>query len=373
MGHVTVLVKATRLCNLRCTYCHDWRTGRGQTMGFPVLAQLTAAALRDPTHDSIRFTWHGGETTLMPIGFYEKALLLQARFRRPGQAVTNSIQTNGTLLTPLWARFLRDNQFVVGLSIDGPPEIHDRYRRYASGRATFADVAQGIALLRRHHVPFGVLMVIDEAGLELGPDRLFDFCIEMGIRQYGLNFVAPRTQPDAPRGTPTAPYIEPHRMIPFLKRLYDRWSEYGDPNLRIREVNALRSRIASHSTFFCTVAGGCFGEFFGVEPDGQVSHCVDFVGDPQYVVGNILTSDFAAIRSSERMRALQEENERALALMRGCPNYAVCNGWCPRERYTSLRHNSAHRDDCCGLSDLIDHIRGREEADGARAPSLETV
>lgn len=370
MGRVTVLIKATRLCNLRCTYCHDWRTGPNQTMSFPVLARLTAAALRDPTHDSVRFTWHGGETTLVPISFYEKALLLQARFQRPGQLITNSIQTNGTRLTPDWARFLRDNQFVVGLSIDGPPEVHDRYRVHASGKPTFAEVARGMALLREHRVPFGVLMVIDEAGLELGPDRLFDFCVEMGIPQYGLNFVAPPNQPDAPPGTPTEHYIDPQRMIPFLTRLYDRWLEYGNPRLRIREVDALRARVAARPTYFCTVSGGCFGDFFGVEPDGEVSHCVDFVGDPRYTVGNILKHDFAALRRGAALRVLEQENERALEPMRACPNFSVCNGWCPRERYTSLRHNLNHRADCCGLSDLIDYIRLRESERASNEPAL---
>src|SRR5581483_2761405 len=102
MGHVGLIVKATRLCNLRCSYCHDWRSGPDQTMSFPVLARMTAAALRDPEHQLIDFVWHGGETTLLPAGFYEKAMAVQARFRRPGQGIVNIIQTNGTLLTPKW-------------------------------------------------------------------------------------------------------------------------------------------------------------------------------------------------------------------------------------------------------------------------------
>jgi uncharacterized protein len=362
MGRVNVLIKTTRLCNLRCTYCHDWRTGPNQTISFPVLARLIAATLSDPTHDAVRFTWHGGEPTVLPISFYEKAMLLQARFQRPGQVVTNSIQTNGTRLTPEWAEFLRRHEFQVGVSIDGPPEIHDRYRRHASGQPTFDDVATGIALLREHHVPFGVLMVIDEEGLALGPDRMFDFCVEMGFRHYGVNFVAPVNHPDATPGTPIEHYIEPRRMIPFLTRLYDRWCDYGDPRLHIREVEALRMRLAARSTFFCTVSGGCIGHFFGVEPDGEVSHCVDFVGDSRYTVGNILRDDFAALRQSAKIRELEADNEEALAPMRACPNFAVCNGWCPRERYTSLRHNPDHLVDCCGLSDLIDYMRDREMA-----------
>jgi uncharacterized protein len=369
VAQATLLIKATRLCNLRCAYCHDWRTGPNQTMTFPVLARLIAAALRDPTHDGVRFTWHGGETTVLPIRFYEKALLLQARFRRPGQTIQNYLQTNATRLTPEWAQFLRANGFGVGLSVDGPAEIHDRYRRTAAGQPTFSAVMRGIALLREYDVPFGVLLVVDEDGLALGADRLFEFCLDLGLRHYGLNFVAPTNQPDAPPGTPTDHYVEPRRMVPFLARLYDRWREHGDPGIRIREVEVLRLRIAADTTHFCTLEGGCFGTIFGVEPNGDVSHCEEFVGDPRYTVGNILADDFAALRRNTRLLALQAENEQALASLRACPNFAVCNGWCPRQRYTSLRHNPDHRADCCGLSELIDHIR-RGEASRAAAGAV---
>src|SRR5271154_1121486 len=107
MRSVSLIVKATRLCNLRCTYCHDWAVGPDQTMAFDVLAHMTAAALQDPEHGTVDFIWHGGETTLLPISFYQRAMALQARFRRRGQTVHNIIQTNCTRLTPEWARFLR--------------------------------------------------------------------------------------------------------------------------------------------------------------------------------------------------------------------------------------------------------------------------
>ena len=93
MGHLSLIVKATRLCNLRCTYCHDWRDGPDQTMSFFVMARMIASALKDQFHDTVEFIWHGGEPTVLPISFYEKALLVQSRFRRPGQMVMNLIQT----------------------------------------------------------------------------------------------------------------------------------------------------------------------------------------------------------------------------------------------------------------------------------------
>src|SRR5882762_2517916 len=106
--HLQLIVKGTRLCNLRCSYCHDWSAGRDQTMPFTVMAQLMANALRDERHDKVTFIWHGGETTLLPITFYEKAVYMQSQFQRHGQLISNGIQTNGTRLTREWARFFHD-------------------------------------------------------------------------------------------------------------------------------------------------------------------------------------------------------------------------------------------------------------------------
>src|SRR5215211_3953450 len=107
---LTVIMKATRLCNLRCTYCHSWKEGPGQVMGFPVLARAIRDVLGDPGVHYVDFVWHGGEATLLSPAFYRKALWLQMRFRRSDQVVHNTIQTNGTHLTNAWLSFLRDHR-----------------------------------------------------------------------------------------------------------------------------------------------------------------------------------------------------------------------------------------------------------------------
>jgi uncharacterized protein len=359
VGSLSLIVKATRLCNLRCTYCHDWRTGPDQTMTFSVMARMIAAALRDLEHGAVEFIWHGGETTVLPISFYQKALLVQSRFRRPGQLIRNQIQTNGTRLSLEWVRFFRANEFGVGISLDGPPQIHDRHRLYASGRGSFQDVARGIRLLREANVRFGVLMVIDEEALAMGPDRIFDFFLEHGVRDYGFNAALPTNQPDAKPGTPTTHYTTAAQMNDFLARLYDRWCEHGDAGIKIREFEALRGRIASRDPEVCTLAGGCLGVYFLVEPNGDVAHCDLFLGDDRYTFGNICRQDFGEFRRSANMLALEEENRQSLDAMRGCPEFVVCNGWCPHQRYLSVRHNLHHRQDCCGLRRLIEHIRAR--------------
>lgn len=363
MAHAGLIVKATRLCNLRCDYCHDWRAGPNQSMSFPVLARMTASALTDPEHDSVSFMWHGGETTLLPSAFYEKAMLVQSRFRRRNQQISNGIQTNGTLLTDAWVQFLRRNEFNVGVSLDGPPEIHDRTRRTAGDKPTFATVLSGIRRLQAGGVPFSVLMVIDEHAYALGPDRIFDFFLEHDIRNFGVLAARPDNQPSAPPGTPTRHYIEPARWTAFLARLYDRWRQHGDERINIRELLAIDDRLAGQAPVVCTVAGSCIGRYYAIEPNGDVMHCDLFVGDPRYTLGNVLHDSFAAIRASERVHELRAQNQQQLSRLSGCPEFAVCNGWCPHERYVSQRHDAGYDPTCCGLRPLIEHIRGRREAD----------
>ncbi len=359
-GHLGLIVKATRLCNLRCAYCHDWRTGPDQTMPFAVMARMVAAALHDPSHDTISFLWHGGEPLVLPINWYEKALYVQAHLRQPGQRVVNAIQTNGTLIDASWAGFFRAHGISVSLSLDGPPDLHDRHRVYASGRPSFRDVVRGMAVLREHGVPFSVLMVVGDAALALGADHVFDLFLELGVTRFGLIAATPTNQPDAPPGTPAAHYVTPARITPFLIRMYDRWREHGDPRIRIREIEAIRRRFGGEGAGLCTLAGGCLGRYYAVEPNGDVAHCDVFVGDPRYTLGNILRDRFSDLWARETMQELWAENEAALAAMRACPEFTTCNGACPHERYLAVRYDAMHRPECCGWRTLIEHVRARE-------------
>jgi uncharacterized protein len=366
--YLGLIVKATRLCNLRCTYCHDWRSGPNQTMSFPVLAHMTARALADPTHDTVEFMWHGGEPTVLPRSFYERAVYLQSRLRRPGQTIHNTLQTNGTRIDSAWAQFFREFQFRVSVSLDGPPAVHDRYRRYVSGRPSFDDVRRGLDALRENDVPISVLMVIDRGALELGPDVIFDFFVEEGITHYGLLAAKPTNQPDAPAGTPTSHYVTPAEMNQFLRAYFDRWLAHGDPSIWVREFDGLLKRLSGRDSSVCTLAGDCFGRYYLVEPDGPVAHCDLFVGDPSYTVGNVLTDSFASFRNGPALVPLRTSNNHALSAMRDCPDFGVCNGWCPHERYTASRHDPGHTSDCCGLRDLISHMRNRLGVVTATAP-----
>jgi uncharacterized protein len=363
---LALIVKATRLCNLRCAYCHDWRSGPDQTMPFPVLAHLAAKALQDPAYDSVEFIWHGGEPTVLPHAFYEKAVHLQARFGRPGQRVANSLQTNCTRIDAKWARFFRDFRFDVSISLDGPPGLHDAHRPYVSGRPSSADVMRGVEVLREHGVPLSALMVVDRAALALGPDPIFDFFVAQGIDHYGLLAAKPVNVPGAAPGTPAAHYVTPSEMNRFLCAYFDRWVAHGDPRIRVREFAGLLDRLDGRPSRVCTLAGSCFGRYYLVEPDGTVAHCDLFDGDPAYTLGDVLSGSFASFAAGPAMGALRSAREGELADMVACPDFAVCHGWCPHERYTASRHDPSCTPDCCGLRDLITHMRKRLNASADR-------
>ncbi len=357
MADLALIMKATRQCALRCAYCNDWRVSREQVMSFPVMAHTTASALAE--HERVDFIWHGGEPTLLPISFYEKAFLVQARLRRPGQKIINHIQTSATRLTPAWACFFRTNNVQVGISIDGPPHLHNSHRSYRSGKGSYEQVIQGLSLLKEHEVQFSGLVVVDEGTLEFGAQRLFDFLVGEGIRHFGVLAAKPPNEPAVEAGTRAAHYIEPARMSAFLMDLYDAWLSRGDQNVKIREIEGLKARIKGGSARSCTLSGECWGRYYMIEPDGRVVGCDVFSGDPRYTLGNIMRTSFMEIANSTGLFQLKKEHGDAMEAMRGCPEFHVCRGWCPHERYVSIRHDKWHRDDCCGLRDLIAHIRNR--------------
>ena len=364
---LTVIMKATRLCNLRCTYCHSWRSGPNQKMSFEVLARATHGALRDPSVGSVDFVWHGGEATVLPVTFYEKALWLQERFRRPGQTVLNTVQTNGTRLSDEWLSFLRHHDIGVGVSLDGPPEIHDARRVDAAGRPTSARVREGIERLQAAGIErWGVLLVVDEEICRVGPRRILEYVTEIGVERVALLNVLPE---NSPAGTPLqGDYLCFPRYVEFLRGLFELWwSEYRD-RIVVRELADLSGQVAGADAQICVFAGECFGVYLTVEPTGEVSACDKYIDDDEYRFGHVLEGGLAGVQLAERLATVRRENGRAVERMRGCRWFGVCHGGCPHDRYTGERRLPGYDGRCCGLAPLLDDIAATLEQDDAATP-----
>lgn len=363
---IVLIMKATRLCNLRCTYCHFWRTGPDQVMSFEVMATAIRDALATPGVRHVEFTWHGGEVTLLPPEFLRTAIWLQERFRRPEQQVVNAVQTNGLRLDAEWMRLFGDYDISVGISLDGPPEVHDRTRVNRRGEATSAQVRAGLELLREHRVKHGVLMVVGDDVIALGAARTLEYLLELGVPTVGLLNVIPENVADHEqlRGQ----YLPWPRYVQWLRELFALWWPAHADRLNLRELGDLVGKVAGGPSRTCLFAGGCHGRYLTVEPNGEVSACDKYVAAPDFVLGRSLREAFAG----DRLPEIRRREGAALAEFRDCRWFGVCAGGCPHDRRLSARHSAATAG-CCGLAPLLeDMAQARTAAAVTRTPGVAT-
>lgn len=360
-GFACVIAKFTRLCNLRCVYCAEWRTGPEQTMPFQVQARLFETLLGSTRHGRVDVVWHGGEPTLVGRRAFLRVLYLQAWFRAPGQQVGNAVQTNAAGIDERWAAFLARYGFKAGVSLDGPEQLHAASRPDVRGRPTFAHTWRGIEHLRRRRVLGGVLVVITDRTLEWGAPALFDFLDRHDLRDAA--FLAARPDLRLPPGAGMC--VDTERYARFLvdfdrarRRVPERW-------IRVREIDTVLAALFDRAPHHCEVLGNCVGTFFAVEPDGTVRHCDKFGELPEYTLGNVLEHDFDTLRSGPRATALAHQADQRDEYLE-CPYFRCCRGWCPHERLVTRLYGGG-RPGCCGLLPLFEGLQANLLE--ARAPA----
>lgn len=351
---VTLIMKATRLCNLRCTYCYSWRDEPNEVMSPDVLANTIRGVLTMPGVRSVEFVWHGGEPTLLPIAFYTKALWLQEQFRQPGQTIVNNLQTNGTHLTDDWLLFLKRYGLRVGLSLDGPPAVHDSRRIDIRGRPTSALVRSGLAKLQEQGIRHGVLVVVDSDVVRLGPDQLLQYLLELGVTRVSLLNVTPQSAPPLPSSAVGSSYLAYRHFVEYLRRLFHLWYPMHAARLRIRELSDLLGQFNGAPSHFCVYRGNCVGQFFTIEANGDICHCDKYDNNPAYRFGNVLTDGVERTLSSATLHRAQGYVDAGLDRCRACPWFAFCQGGCPYDRYVQTAHQSdVSEERCCGLAPLL--------------------
>ena len=233
-----MLKPAGSLCNLACDYCYYLEKSKlypqapQQIMSDELLERFVREYIEAQTMPSVLFTWHGGETLMRPLSFYRKALELQRKYAG-GRTIENCIQTNGTLLTDEWCRFFRENHWLVGISIDGPQEFHDEYRRNRQGRPSFVKVMQGIRLLQKHGVEWNAMAVVNDFNADY-PREFYHFFKQIGCRYLQFAPIVERILPhadgrhlaaaDEEEGTRLADFsVSPRQWGTFLCTLFDEW------------------------------------------------------------------------------------------------------------------------------------------------------
>jgi len=331
MQPFTLLIKPSGSdCNLDCKYCfykhRAPEVGQGrQRMSDEVLERLVKdyMQLKFPLAG---FAWQGGEPTLMGLDFYKKVVELQKKYGSPGQQVGNSLQTNAVLIDDKWGPFLHENNFLVGISIDGPKEFNDYYRIDHSGVGTFDKVLRAIETCKKHKVEFNTLTLLNNINAD-HPDRVFDFLIENGVKF--LQFI-PCVELDPATGKVTDFSITPVQFGEFLCRIFDRWYEYGPTKLSIRDFDSILSYYVTGKHTICTFDKQC-SQYIVIEHTGDAFTC-DFFVEPKWRLGNIFETPIEKLAASSKKRAFARAKQNLCSKCLVCRHLAICRGGCMKDR-----------------------------------------
>ena len=358
----SILVKpAGPDCNLACTYCFYLKKGElfpdapVHRMNGAVLEEMVRQFLEQGGRE-VNFGWQGGEPTLMGLPFFEKAVELQQRYGR-GQVVGNGLQTNGILLDRKWARFLHAYSFLVGLSLDGPEHVHDRYRRRRDGSGTWAAVTDRAKLLLDAGVAVNALVTVNDYSVRFA-DEIYDFLKELGF--VYMQFI-PIVEPHPERPGEPAPFtVDPEPYGAFLCTLFDRWMgdfKEGRPTTSIRFFESLFHLYAGVAPPECTLLERC-GIYVVVEHNGDVYAC-DFFVTPEWRLGNLLEGDrLEALLNSPKQESFAEAKAALPGECRSCRWIALCRGGCPKDRIASPQGKSVNHL-CPAFKQLFTHADER--------------
>jgi uncharacterized protein len=320
-------------CNLDCVYCYYlekselFGKGRHSCMDDELLEVYIKQHIEASTEQVITFSWHGGEPLLAGIDFYRKAVALQKKWCPPQRKIINGIQTNGTLIDEAWCKFFADEQFVVGISMDGPEELHNRFRKAKDGTGTYRRTLRGYDLLVLHGIEPEILCVVsaENAGFPLDVYRF--------LKQLGASFLTFIPLVERTSGTAVSERtVMPEAFGKYLCAVFDEWlaQDIGNVKIQIFE-EALRTAFNQEHTL-CIFKPEC-GAVPVVEHNGDFYSCDHFVNS-QHRLGNVMEMSLSTLLDSERQIFFGKAKRQTLPeYCRQCEVLDMCNGECPKNRF----------------------------------------
>ena len=345
-------------CNLACGYCFylpkkALYPKSGFRMPDTILEAYIQQTIEAHLVPEVTFAWQGGEPTLLGLTFFKKALELQKKYCRPGMVIRNTIQTNGILLDQPWCRFLRQNNFLVGISIDGPGELHDALRKDNSGKGTFDRVMKGLSLLKKHGVEYNVLCTVNSANGEYPLEVYRFFRDEIGARF--IQFI-PVVAHDEKTREVTAWSVRPAQYGRFLNGVFDEWVRHDVANVYIQHFDTALANWYGEPHGICVFSPAC-GQAMVIEHTGDVYSCDHFV-DRDHLLGNIMKNPVAELVNSPRQRQFGREKQDGLpGFCRKCRFLFACRGECPKNRFIRTPDDEPGLNYLCeGYQLFFDHI-----------------
>ncbi len=333
-----VMAKPTgAICNLDCAYCfylskETLYPGDRFRMSIELMETYVRQLMESQAAPEVTVAWQGGEPTLMGLSFFRQVVKATKRHRRPGQQVTHTIQTNATLLNEDWASFLAEENFLVGVSIDGPPELHDAYRVDKHGRETSARVIAGLDLLRQHNVEYNVLCSVHAANADHPIDvyrYLRDAC---GASFIQLIPIVERLSSNRAPGAVTDRSVTSDGWGRFLSAVLDEWLVHDVGSVFVQTFDASLAAWLGVPPGLCVFSETC-GDAVALEHNGDVYSCDHFV-EPEHLLGNIMDTHLLELVASEKQRAFgAAKRDRLPKYCRDCDVRFVCQGECPKNRF----------------------------------------
>lgn len=334
-------------CNLRCKYCyyleksHLYQDAPTRVMSDELLERFTKEYIEAQTTNNVMFTWHGGEPLMRPLSFYKRALELQRKYAR-GRQIDNVIQTNGTLLTDEWCEFLRENNWLVGISVDGPQEFHDEYRRSVSDKPSWVSVMNGIRLLRKHGVEWNAMAVVNDYNADY-PLEFYHFFRDNGCQylqfapiverisshEDGRHLADLNDKDDCPL---TDFSVSPSQWGRFLCEIFDDWVRHDVGRNYVEIFDCTLANWVGAAPGICIYAKEC-GHAGVMEFNGDVYSCDHFVF-PEYKLGNIREKTIIEMLYGEQQRQFSRLKHSSLPMQcRECEYEFACHGECPKNRF----------------------------------------
>ncbi len=351
------------ICNLDCKYCYFLSKERlypnsDFRMSETLLEEYIRQYIEAQQVPEVTFAWQGGEPTLMGIDFYKLAVAYQQKHKKRGMHIYNSLQTNAVTLDDDWCAFFKQNNFLIGVSLDGPQALHDAYRVDKGGQPTFERVLRGIRLLQKHEVEFNILTTVHAANAD-HPLAIYRF-IRDEVKAQFMQFI-PIVERDNVTGfqegnTVTARSVRADQYGHFLITIFDEWVRRDVGQIFVQIFDVALAAWTGGRPGLCIFEETC-GTALALEHNGDVYSCDHYV-EPAHFVGNLLDIPLSEIVVSDKQQAFgQAKRDTLPQYCRDCEVRFVCNGGCPKNRFIDTPDGEPHLNYlCAGYKAFFTHI-----------------
>lgn len=343
-------------CNMHCRYCYYLEKGQFSThakqtrMSFDLLEKLIRQTIESCGGPVVSFTWHGGEPTLAGLDFYKKAIELEKKYLPRGWQVWNNLQTNGLMLNDAWCRFIKENRFDVGLSIDGSESVHNKNRLDLGGNGTYDRVKKAALRMKSAGIQYDLLCTVNAASAE-DPPEVYRALREISSGWVQFIPIVVRL----PDGGFSPESITPEGYGQFLTAIFDEWVTHDLGKLDVQLFAETARIMAGGEASLCWMSPTC-GRVLIAEEDGGIYSCDHFV-DAEHRLGTLAKDKLSAMANSDfQLRFGDAKRDALTAECRRCPYLRFCNGGCPKDRFWHSEDGEAGQYYLCkGLKAFFAH------------------